>query len=201
MIFGLAKLGNKNSNSATLTLKTPVTTVDWSKGNVNAPNILVEYSDFQCPACALYYPIVKRLAAEIPDQVKVVYRHFPLSQIHQFAQLAAQAAEAAGNQGKFWDMHDILFNTQDTWSKAENPEELFIKYAGSLSLDVEKFKQDLKNQDTIKKVNNDAATAKAANLNQTPTFFLNGKQISARASYEDFKQLIESSVSTPAENS
>ena len=194
MVFGLAKLGTKSATPKNLTLKNSAAAADWSKGNENALNVLVEYSDFQCPACALYYPVVKRLAAEIPDKVRVVYRHFPLRQTHQFAQIAAEASEAAGNQGKFWDMHDILFNTQDTWSKEKNPEESFAKYAGSLGLDVEKFKQDLKSPETKQKVQEDLTSAEAMRLNQTPTFFLNGSQISPRASYEEFKQLIESAA-------
>ena len=88
------------------------------KGTNAAPNLLVEYSDFQCPACGIYYPIVKQLAEEENERVKVVYRHFPLRSIHPNAELAAKASEAAGKQNKFWEFHDMLFERQSRWSKS-----------------------------------------------------------------------------------
>ncbi|MEK7508222.1 MAG: thioredoxin domain-containing protein, partial [Patescibacteria group bacterium] len=88
----------------------------WMKGNPSALVTLVEYSDFQCPACGSYYPIVKRIMAEFGDRINLTYRHFPLRRIHESADLAARASEAAGNQGKFWEMHDMLFENQARWT-------------------------------------------------------------------------------------
>ncbi len=93
-----------------------VTEADWSKGNLESPVVLLEYSDFQCPACKARGPIIENLLGEFGDHIRFVYRHMPLSSIHNNAQLAAQATEAAGVQGKFWEMHDHLFETQSEWS-------------------------------------------------------------------------------------
>ena len=102
------------------------------KGPETAPITIIEFSDFQCPACGSYYPIVKQLYQEFGDEIQFVYRNFPLRQIHSNAQLAGQAAEAAGRQDKFWGMHDMIFENQKTWSdqKSRQAEEAFIAYAG-----------------------------------------------------------------------
>src|SRR3989338_2093696 len=106
---------------------------DWVKGNKEAKVTLIEYSDFQCPACGAYYPVVKQLNEEVGDKIVIAYRNFPLRQVHQNAQIAAQAAEAAGKQGKFWEIHDMLFENQKEWSSYVNAKEIFIKYAQSLN--------------------------------------------------------------------
>ena len=99
---------------------------DWIRGNGEARAVVVEYSDFQCPACAAYEPVVDRMLEELGDQVVLVYRHYPLTSIHNNAQLAAQAAEAAGLQGKFWEMHDQLFLQQTVWSEVKDPTDMFV---------------------------------------------------------------------------
>ena len=188
----LAKLSTNNSpGEQNSDLLTPVSVNDQAKGNVSAPNTLVEYSDFQCPYCAKFYPLVDQLVKEMPDKVKLVYRHFPLRSIHANAQLAAQAAEAAGKQGKFWEMHDVLFNTQTSWSPLEKPQEKFAEYANSLGLDVNKFNTDINSREVIDKVNNDYKSATKNGVNGTPTLFLNGKLVELPASYEELKALIK----------
>lgn len=193
-LFGLMVLLAKlsvNSGGESPDLLTPVSEVDQFKGNPSAPNTIVEYSDFQCPFCAKFYPLTAQLVKEMPDKVKFVYRHFPLRSIHPNAQLAGQAAEAAGKQGKFWEMHDVLFNTQDSWSALEEPTEKFAEYANSLGLDLNKFSADLNSREVIDKVNGDYKGATKNGVRGTPTIFLNGKKVELPASYEELKALIK----------
>lgn len=193
LLFGLAKLGSNSSvggGAVGSALSIPVSDGDWSKGEKTAPNTIVEYSDFQCPACNSYYPLLRRLTTEHGTQVRVVYRHFPLDQIHPNARIAARAAEAAGLQGKFFEMHDALFNTQDTWGTDKNPEIYFEDLAHSLGLDTTKFKADLDSQATKDRVNSMAASGASSGVNSTPTLFFNGALISNPGSYEELVNLV-----------
>ena len=166
---------------------------DWVKGNPKAAVRLIEYSDFQCPACGSYYPLVKELAEEYGDRVAFVYRHFPLATIHRNAFSAAIAAEAAGRQGDFWGMHDTLFEKQAAWGESSNPEELFAGYAADLDLDAERFRTDSVDS-SLTRVERDAMNGLA--LNSTPTFFLNGVKIANLRSLEEFKTQIEAALAT-----
>lgn len=163
---------------------------DIIKGNDTAKYTLLEYSDFQCPACATYQPLVKKLSEEFPNDLKIIFRNFPLSEIHPNANISAYAAQAASLQDKFWEMADILFSRQSEWSALENPEEKFISYAQELNLDLEKFKTDINSAETKDKVSKDRISAENNNLNSTPTFFVNGQKISNPASYNEFKNAI-----------
>lgn len=154
---------------------------DWVRGTTTAPVILVEYSDFQCPACGAYYPMVKSLKQEFGDDVAFVYRHFPLMQTHPFAEPAARAAEAAGAQSKFWEMHDLLFENQSTWSRASNPIQQFSQYAETLGLDLAQFAEDFESDAAAEKVQNDLRRGVQLGVNSTPTFFLNGKKLQPRS--------------------
>src|SRR3989344_5536021 len=185
---------SKNSGSEAPVL--PVNAIsnsDWIKGNKESKITLIEYSDFQCPACASYYSIVKQVMDSYGDKIVFAYRHFPLSQ-HKNAELAAITAEAAGRQGKFWEMHDAIFNNQKEWSENSNAKELFIKYAGDIGLNIEQLKSDMTSEELKNKVKSDLNSGISAGVNSTPTFFLNGKKISPQ-SYEDFKNIIEQSNS------
>lgn len=169
-----------------------VTEKDWVKGEANAPVTLVEYTDFQCPACGAYYPLIKQLTEEFGDKVKVVIRHYPLIQIHKNALPSARAAEAAGRQGKFWEMYDLLFVNQKDWSLAEDPtKSIFPSYAGRIGLDVEKFRQDMADSSIDDKINQDRQTGNDLEITGTPTFFLNGKKLDNPRSIEEFKSLVE----------
>ena len=164
---------------------------EWTKGNPNASLTLVEYSDFQCPACGTYYPIVKQLMGEFGDRVKLVYRHFPLRQVHESADLAARAAEAAGVQGKFWEMHDTLFENQKRWTLIPfAAETAILNYAKSLGLTINQFKNDLNSPETETKVENNYQSGISAGVNHTPTFFINGKEIQNPQSYDEFRNTI-----------
>ena len=193
LVAVLAKYGTSNLSSGATTgspLKAIATDSDWSKGSATAPHTLVEYSDFQCPSCAAYFPLLKRLVEEHGQDVRVVYRNFPLDQIHPNARVAAHAAEAAGLQGKFFEMHDALFNTQGTWSADKNPEIFFEDLARSLSLDTAKFKTDLKSTAVSDKVNAQVAGGTNSGVNSTPTLFLDGKLITNPGTYEELVSLV-----------
>jgi protein-disulfide isomerase len=189
--WGLSQMGGGVEAPAQTILTDAVSDSDWVKGSGDAPMVLVEYGDFQCPACASFYPVVKRLAEEMGDKLRIVFRHFPLRQNHPHAQLAAHAAEAAGRQGKFWEMHDMLFERQSSWSKDINAQTTFVEYASSLGLDAERFRDDLKSPDLENKIESHVQSGQRAGVRGTPTFFLNGKQLHTPRSYDEFKEVIE----------
>jgi len=174
-------------------LLVPINDSDWYLGGKNAKVTLVEYSDFQCPACGYYSPIVNQLAKDFPDKIKIVFRHFPLPQ-HQYARLAARYAEAAGKQNKFWQMTEIIFDGQSQWEKASADkieQDYFLKYAQTLGLNIDKLKSDLNLKEIDDKIESDYIGGEKSNIPGTPTFFLNGKQIFNPRTYAEFKALIE----------
>ena len=192
-VWGLIKITQSSASQPTnQTAIDEVSSRDWVAGTGKA--VLVEYSDFQCPACAVYAPIVKQIAEDFQDKAVFAYRHFPLSQ-HKNAKLAALVSEAAGQQEKFWEIHDKIFENQKEWAENNAPkaEEIFIKYAEELKLDIDKFKNDLKSKELKEKIDNDLNSGIKANVNSTPTFFLNAKKIQP-GSYEEFKQAILSQI-------
>ncbi|HEY0964505.1 MAG TPA: thioredoxin domain-containing protein [Candidatus Paceibacterota bacterium] len=154
------------------------------KGNPESTVTLVEYSDFQCPACASFHPAVKEVIDQYGDKIRFEYKHYPLP-IHSFAQQAAIAAEAAGQQGKFFEYHDMLFINQKQWSSAAAPGAFFRQYAQELGLDMEKFDRHLKSSVLRDAVRADMSEARELGLTGTPTFFLNGEKMEME-SFEDF---------------
>jgi len=160
---------------------TSVRADDYVRGDAGAQAVLIEYSDFQCPACGAFYLVVKDLEAQLGTSTAVVYRHFPLSQ-HQNAEAAAQAAEAAGLQGKFWEMHDQLFETQTDWSDLSSSaaHDYFVKLAEKLDLETERFSNDMKSPDIASRISRDQREGTAVGVNATPTFYLNGKKLILR---------------------
>lgn len=167
-----------------------ISDVDHMSGGNTAPVTLVEYSDFQCPACGSYYPVLESLRKDMGDSLRFVYRHFPLTQAHKNAELAAFASEAASAQGKFWEMHALLFENQDTWSISADAKSLFIGYAKSLGLDPVKFEQDISSVATKERVARDVASGVQAGVNGTPSFYVNGKKIENPRSLAEFKTVL-----------
>lgn len=156
---------------------------------------LVEYGDFQCPSCGAYYSIVKNLEASYGDSVSFVFRHFPLISIHPNAFSAARAAEAAGMQGKFFEMHDKLYETQSTWGElTTNQQSLFEGYAQSLGLDMTKFKADYTSQKVADRINRDVSSGKQFKITGTPTFIVNGTKIENPNSEEAFKTVLNDAL-------
>lgn len=164
---------------------------DHVQGSPTSTVVLVEYSDFQCPACAVYYPVVRQVLDHYGPRVAFVYRHFPLMQIHPHARLAAQASEAAHAQGAFWGMYDLLFQHQKEWSKEADPEDTFIGYARQLGLNTDQFRDDLDSSVTRDKIAADMRSGDRAQVNSTPTFFLNGKPLTISPTYADFQFFID----------
>ena len=193
-LFGIVKLASKqdrgeNINASSISTILPS---DHVKGG-GARAVLIEYSDFQCPACGSYAPVVKKLGEELGEELQIVYRHFPLPQ-HKNAKLAAVVAEAAGMQGKFWEIHDMIFENQREWSESDKANEIFLGYISQLGLDMDKFSQDIGSAELQKKINNTYIDGVKIGLNSTPTFFLNGEKIVNPRNYEDFKSLIQQTI-------
>jgi len=151
-------------------LAIPVSPTDHHLGALHAPVTVVEYGDFECPNCKQAAPAVKLLLARFADQVCVVYRHFPLEEVHPHALLAAQAAEAAGGQGRFWPMHDLLFDNQSHLRLRQ-----LRSYAERLELDMARFDADMDDEIYLQRVREHVAGASRSGVRATPTFFINGK--------------------------
>ena len=167
------------------------TIVKHVTGNKDASVALVEYSDFQCPACAAYYPIVEQVVEKYGSKISFEYRHYPLTAIHNNAFAAARASEAAGKQGKFWEMYRLLFANQEAWARSSTSQRIFEGYARQLGLDINRYKTDFASSKT-----NGAINASIREFNShgwsksTPTFVLNGKKIQPRDA-EEFGKLID----------
>lgn len=191
-VWFLVAVVNQPAPAATDTaIKMPaITTSDLQDGPKNAPLQLVEYADFQCPSCRAYYPVVKQLQQEFKGKLLFVYRYFPLSSIHHNAVNAAAAAAAANKQGKFWEMHDKLFETQDDWAASTNARVTFVTYAQQLGLNTDQFKKDFDDPTIEKSIKNSEQNALDLGLQGTPTFFLNGKELALPNGYDAFKKLL-----------
>lgn len=162
------------------------------KGNTEATVTLVEFSDFQCPACASFQPVMDEVMKAYGDNLRFEYKHFPLP-IHPYAQQAAVAAEAAAQQGKFFEYHDLLFKNQQNWSTAVAPGALFVQYAEELGLDVQTFRRHQKSSILRDKVRADLTEARELGLTGTPTFYLNGERMEI-ATFEEFISQIAMAV-------
>ena len=167
-----------------LTYKVPVGDAH-AKGPTDALVTVVEWSDFQCPYCSRVTPTLKQIADEYGDEVRIAFKHNPLG-FHPRAKPAALAAEAAGRQGKFWDMHDKLFANQKALT-----DENFVTWAGELGLDVEKFKKDLADPALAKKVTTQQTQGATLGARGTPAFFVNGRFLSGAQPFPAFKKLID----------
>ncbi len=168
-----------------------VTDADYVAGPKDAPVVLVEYLDFECEACGAYYPLVKRLKQDFPDDLRVVTRYFPLT-MHKNGMTSALAAEAAAQQGKFQEMHDLLFTEQRKWGRKPTADPaLFEEYARTLELDVARFQKDVTASTTSERVARDVSSGMNLGITGTPSFFLNGEKIDNPKSYEDFKVLVQ----------
>lgn len=156
--------------------------------------VLVEYGDYQCPACGQFYPIVKQLQSTYNDKIQFRFANFPLVQIHQNAMVSARAAEAASLQGKFWEMHDLLYENQNSWSTSSDPNPYFEQYAKSLGLDVTKFKSDMASSRVLDTINADVSQVQALGGSGTPTFVINGKKIENPNSLAEFTKVIDEAI-------
>lgn len=190
LVIGLAAVFlTKPPTVVTIPKETLIPQTAHTKGNATASAYLVEFSDFQCPACRAMAPTVSLLTEKYKDDLLFVYRHFPLSQ-HAFAKKAAYAAEAAAKQDKFWEAEKLLFDNQDNFS-----DEFFSsKFPELLFLDKEQYETDMKSKDIIDLVNNDLNIAGQLNLPGTPSFFLNGVRIEVSGA-NDLEEKIKGAIS------
>ena len=192
---------NNTNDSAETNANIPaaaqISTSDHTKGGTQtAPATLIEYGDFQCPACGAYTPVVAGLKDHFGNRLRIVFRHFPLTQIHRNAMQASLAAEAAGMQDKFWEMHDLLFDRQGQWStlSASTFLETLTAYATELGLDTVQFESDMESTESKNKIAADTKSGNQLGVNGTPTFFLNGKKLQNPASTQAFIDLIEAEI-------
>jgi len=148
-----------------------------ARGPANAPVIVEEFADFQCSACGGVYPNFKAVEGEFGSRLQVIFREFPLTPPHEHAVQAAHAAEAAGMQGKFWEMHDMLYENQKAWAEAFDVRPIFEDYARKIGLDVERFKSDQTNEVVETRLFLDGRRGHSLGVKGTPTVFLNGVEL------------------------
>jgi protein-disulfide isomerase len=204
VIIAAAYSGSSSSNTATpagfvATTIPAITSTDWTTGDATATVSVVEYGDYECPACGEYNPVVKQLITDYGNRVLFAFREFPLYSIHPNAGISAQAAEAAGLQGKYWEMHDLLYANQNDWVTTDPTQvvaKYFNSYAQSLGLDVAKFDSDISSTQVSDKIAADVASGNAASVDHTPTFFVNLKQIPNPTNYAGFKKVIDAALAS-----
>ncbi len=177
LVAGIIVLGSRgsNKNGSTSRAVAPVTDSDWSRGSKDAKVTIISYEDFQCPACGAFQSVLDNIRAKYPNDIRFVFRHFPLTELHENAQKAAEAAEAAGAQGKFFEMHDKMFASQTNLS-VDN----LKKFATELGLDTERFNRELDDGTYAGAVREDRNTGEEAGVNGTPTLFINGTKYTGR---------------------
>lgn len=162
-----------------------------SRGSENAKVTIVEFSDFQCPYCANYSTTTyNQIKKEYGDKIRYIFRDFPLG-FHPFAQKAAEAARCAGDQSKFWEMHDLLFAKNSEWSAEKSVDGTFVIYAGQIGADKAKFKECLASGKFAQAVKDDVALGSTVGVSGTPSFFINGQMLVGAQSFESFKTIID----------
>lgn len=175
-------------------------TSNYIFGKADSSVKLVEYGDFECPACGFFYPIISQIKLKYKDQISFQYKHFPLVQVHQNATAAHRAAEAAGRQGKFWDMYDYLYGKQEDWNgpssrdpagtSTENAIKIFEQYAQEIGLNMDQYRADVLASSTVGTINADTAEGKNLySIDSTPTFILNGKKIEDTSTIDTVEEL------------
>ncbi len=173
-----------NENAAILEVRED----DWMKGNPDADIIVVKYSDFQCPACRFYASMDDRLSKELADDVLFVYRHFPLRNFPH-SRLAARFAEAAGRQGEFWSMHDLIYINQTRWTRSDAGA-IFRQFAESLDLDMEQLEEDMEDPALIERIESDYQDGQRLGVRAVPTIFINSEKIQSPNSLDAYRDLI-----------
>jgi protein-disulfide isomerase len=162
-----------------ITLMLPVSARDHIEGRDDAPLTLVEYGDYQCPCCGEAHSVIKRLQRTLGKKLRLVFRNFPLTQAHPYAMMAAETAEAAALQGKFWEMHNFIFENQESLEPETLP-----SWANELGLDMKQFAAALRQGDIDRRIEEDRASGIESGVTGTPSFFINGKQYEGEDGYE-----------------
>ena len=160
---------------------------DHVRGNPAAPLTLLEYGDYECPYCGRAFPIVNQLRAHFGERLRFVFRHFPLNNVHPHASVAAQSAEAAAAQGKFWEMHDMLYEHQQELAEAD-----LSQYALRIGLEIYRFQADVSTERFAKRVADDYESGAASGVKGTPTFFIQSERYTGEREFEAIKSALES---------
>ena len=176
MLWKSSRQSGLPANTSTNGSEPPGAQPPHVRGNPNAPVTMEEFADFQCPSCGAYYSEVKKIESEFGDRLRVIFRERPLVPTHQYALIAAQAAEAAGLQNRFWEMHDKLYENQKIWSEARDVVPMFVDYAKQIGLDPDQFMRDLNGDVVATRIFQDGKRAHALGVEGTPTFLINGKE-------------------------
>jgi protein-disulfide isomerase len=170
-------------------LSRPVGEHDHAEGPADAPVTLVEYGDYECPHCGRAYPIVKAVQKHFGPRLRFVFRNFPITEAHPHAALAAASAEAAGDHGKFWEMHDALFDHQDRLGAMD-----LVKYASQLGIASEGLLSEIRSPQMSERVHEDFMSGVRSGVNGTPTFFINGKRYDGAWDYDDLVAAVETAI-------
>lgn len=194
---------DKNSNTSNSSNSKAATNHVMGEGSTGVK--LIEYGDYQCPYCAAYYPTVEAVVEEYKDKITFQFIHFPLPNLHQNAFAAARAAEAAGMQGKFWEMHDQLYSNADPngasgWVASNAPTTFFNQFAKNIGLDVTKFQEDSNSSAANNAVNADMTKGNKAEVEATPTFILDGKKVTIENTPEAFRKALDEAIKKKSEN-
>jgi protein-disulfide isomerase len=199
-ILGFLVVVNKNNNpkfagdAAKIITEGPIK--DRVFGSTAQKVTLIEYGDFECPACKEMYPTVKELKNKYKDKLTFIFRDYPLTSVHPNALAGSSAAEAAGQQGKFFEMHDLLYDNQDAWRSqvagAGKAGPLLESYAKQLGLNIDTFKKDVVSKEVANKINRDRQTGGNFEVSATPTFILNGKKVAQGA--DELKKAVENAL-------
>ncbi len=154
--------------------------------------VIIEYGDFQCPGCGSLYPLLRQVENERPKDISIIFRNFPLTSLHVNAMAAHRAAEAAHKQGKFFGMHDLLYENQDLWNTSPNAAAIFEDFAQQLGLKLDQFKTDVASSDTFDRISADIDSGKELGITGTPTLYLNGERLEdIPPSVDEFVKLID----------
>lgn len=194
VIIGIGLYFFSRQPEVTTSALIPTSGVVHAKGPADAPVTIVEFADFQCPACGAFHPVLSQLLSDYEGSVRYVHRQFPLP-IHEYALQAAEASESADAQGKFWEMYELLYENQDDLSK-----EAILKYAKSLDLDTQQMSKDLDDHTYLTVVNRDLADGKSVGVTGTPTLFINGQQYRGSRDYDTLGGYLESLGATKNES-
>jgi len=174
-----------------MSLRVPVGEQDHVQGNADAHGTLVEYGDYECPHCGRAHPIVKRVQKHFGKKLRFVFRNFPIAEMHPHAESAAETAEFAGAHGKFWEMHDALFENQEQLGGA-----FYLKLAQELGLSPQELRAAVENREYLARVKSDFTGGVRSGVNGTPTFFINGKRHDASFEYDDLVEAIQAALAS-----
>jgi protein-disulfide isomerase len=188
-VFAVAFLFTKKANAPVLPADSKVVLADarLAKGNKDAKITIVEFSDLQCPACKATQPLIAEIMTQASDSARLVFRHYPLRTLHPNAFVAAKASEAAANQGKFWEYHDLLYTNQLDWSEEKDPNSKFEGYAQQLGMNVDQFKKDYADKSLEARITKDEQDGNTLGVSGTPTFYVNN----IKTDVNDLKDTVE----------